>query len=59
MKQSIGSRGWRVRGLRQRGRRFFPASYQVMERLADGLQRFDVGKGTIRFPIGRPRLSRG
>jgi uncharacterized protein YdhG (YjbR/CyaY superfamily) len=33
---------------------FFPASYAVMERFADELQRFDVQKGTIRFPIGKP-----
>jgi uncharacterized protein YdhG (YjbR/CyaY superfamily) len=33
---------------------FFPASYQVMEMFAADLQRFDVDKGTIRFPIGKP-----
>jgi uncharacterized protein YdhG (YjbR/CyaY superfamily) len=33
---------------------FFPASYGVMERFASDLQRFDVDKGTIRFPIGKP-----
>ena len=33
---------------------FFPASYEVMERFADDLQRFDLQKGTIRFPIGTP-----
>jgi uncharacterized protein YdhG (YjbR/CyaY superfamily) len=33
---------------------FFPASYEVMERFADDLQRFDVEKGTIRFPVGKP-----
>lgn len=33
---------------------FFPASYEVMERFADELGRFDVQKGTIRFPIGTP-----
>jgi uncharacterized protein YdhG (YjbR/CyaY superfamily) len=33
---------------------FFPASYEVMERFADELQRFDLQKGTIRFPIGTP-----
>jgi uncharacterized protein YdhG (YjbR/CyaY superfamily) len=33
---------------------FFPASYQVMEAFADELKRYDVEKGTIRFPIGRP-----
>jgi uncharacterized protein YdhG (YjbR/CyaY superfamily) len=33
---------------------FFPASSEVMERFADELDRFDVEKGTIRFPIGKP-----
>jgi uncharacterized protein YdhG (YjbR/CyaY superfamily) len=33
---------------------FFPASYQAMERFADELARFDVQKGTVRFPIGKP-----
>jgi uncharacterized protein YdhG (YjbR/CyaY superfamily) len=33
---------------------FFPASYQVMESFADELDRYDVDKGTIRFPIGKP-----
>jgi uncharacterized protein YdhG (YjbR/CyaY superfamily) len=33
---------------------FFPASYEVMERFADELRRFDLQKGTIRFPIGKP-----
>jgi uncharacterized protein YdhG (YjbR/CyaY superfamily) len=33
---------------------FFPASGGVMERFADELARFDVEKGTIRFPIGKP-----
>ena len=33
---------------------FFPASYAVMETFADELQRFDLQKGTIRFPIGKP-----
>jgi uncharacterized protein YdhG (YjbR/CyaY superfamily) len=33
---------------------FFPASYEVMERFANELGRFDVQKGTIRFPIGKP-----
>ena len=33
---------------------FFPASNAVIERFADELRRFDVDKGTIRFPIGKP-----
>jgi len=33
---------------------FFPASYEVMERFANELERFDVDKGTIRFPVGKP-----
>src|SRR5262245_39910133 len=33
---------------------FFPASYQAMETFAEQLQRYDVDKGTIRFPIGKP-----
>jgi len=33
---------------------FFPASYAAIERFADDLRRFDVDKGTIRFPIGKP-----
>jgi len=33
---------------------FFPASYQVMETFSEELKRYDVEKGTIRFPIGKP-----
>jgi uncharacterized protein YdhG (YjbR/CyaY superfamily) len=33
---------------------FFPASYEVMETFAMELERYDVEKGTIRFPIGEP-----
>ncbi len=33
---------------------FFPASYEVMETFAKELERYDVQKGTIRFPIGKP-----
>jgi len=33
---------------------FFPASYQVMEAFSEELKRYDVEKGTIRFPIGKP-----
>jgi uncharacterized protein YdhG (YjbR/CyaY superfamily) len=33
---------------------FFPGSYQVMETFAEELKRYDVEKGTIRFPIGKP-----
>jgi uncharacterized protein YdhG (YjbR/CyaY superfamily) len=33
---------------------FFPASSQAMETFAEQLQRYDVDKGTIRFPIGKP-----
>ena len=33
---------------------FFPASTAVMETFADELQRYDLEKGTIRFPIGKP-----
>ena len=33
---------------------FFPASYQVMEVFSEELKRYDVEKGTIRFPIGKP-----
>ena len=33
---------------------FFPASYQVMEAFSEELKRFDVEKGAIRFPIGKP-----
>jgi uncharacterized protein YdhG (YjbR/CyaY superfamily) len=33
---------------------FFPASYQAMETFADELERYDVEKGTVRFPIGKP-----
>jgi uncharacterized protein YdhG (YjbR/CyaY superfamily) len=33
---------------------FFPGSYQVMETFAEELQRYDVEKGTIRFPVGKP-----
>jgi len=33
---------------------FFPASGGVMEEFAKELEGYDVSKGTIRFPIGRP-----
>jgi uncharacterized protein YdhG (YjbR/CyaY superfamily) len=33
---------------------FFPASSGVMEDFAEELERYDVSKGTIRFPIGKP-----
>jgi uncharacterized protein YdhG (YjbR/CyaY superfamily) len=33
---------------------FFPASNEVMETFAKELERYDVSKGTIRFPIGKP-----
>jgi uncharacterized protein YdhG (YjbR/CyaY superfamily) len=33
---------------------FFPASSGVMEGSAEELERYDVSKGTIRFPIGKP-----
>jgi uncharacterized protein YdhG (YjbR/CyaY superfamily) len=33
---------------------FFPASYQVMEAFSEELKSYDVEKGTIRFPIGKP-----
>ena len=33
---------------------FFPASNEVMETFAEELERYDVSKGTIRFPIGEP-----
>jgi uncharacterized protein YdhG (YjbR/CyaY superfamily) len=33
---------------------FFPASNEVMETYAQELERYDVSKGTIRFPIGKP-----
>ena len=33
---------------------FFPASSGVMEEFAEELERYDVSKGTIRFPIGKP-----
>jgi uncharacterized protein YdhG (YjbR/CyaY superfamily) len=33
---------------------FFPASTGVMEEFADDLESYDVAKGTIRFPIGKP-----
>jgi uncharacterized protein YdhG (YjbR/CyaY superfamily) len=33
---------------------FFPASNGVMEEFAEELKRYDVAKGTIRFPIGKP-----
>ena len=32
----------------------FPASDQVMEMFADELAGYDIQKGTIRFPIGKP-----
>jgi uncharacterized protein YdhG (YjbR/CyaY superfamily) len=32
----------------------FPASTEVMETFADELARYDLEKGTIRFPIGKP-----
>ena len=33
---------------------FFPASNGVMEEFAEELDGYDVAKGTIRFPIGKP-----
>src|SRR5919106_1434116 len=33
---------------------FFPASGTVVDSLADELAGYDVAKGTIRFPIGKP-----
>ena len=33
---------------------FFPGSYAVMEQFSKDLERYDVEKGTIRFPIGKP-----
>jgi uncharacterized protein YdhG (YjbR/CyaY superfamily) len=33
---------------------FFPASYAVMEAFSEELEPYDVEKGTIRFPIGKP-----
>jgi uncharacterized protein YdhG (YjbR/CyaY superfamily) len=33
---------------------FFPASGDVTAALAKDLERYDVAKGTIRFPIGKP-----
>ena len=33
---------------------FFPASGTVVESFADELAGYDVAKGTIRFPIGKP-----
>lgn len=33
---------------------FFPASTGVMEEFAKDLESYDVAKGTIRFPIGKP-----
>jgi uncharacterized protein YdhG (YjbR/CyaY superfamily) len=33
---------------------FFPASYEAMETFAGHLERYDVEKGTVRFPIGKP-----
>jgi uncharacterized protein YdhG (YjbR/CyaY superfamily) len=33
---------------------FFPASYHVMESFAEELSKYDVEKGTIRFPLGKP-----
>jgi uncharacterized protein YdhG (YjbR/CyaY superfamily) len=32
----------------------FPASPAVIEKFADELGRYEVAKGTIRFPIGKP-----
>jgi uncharacterized protein YdhG (YjbR/CyaY superfamily) len=32
----------------------FPTSPAVVDRFADELSRYDVEKGTIRFPIGKP-----
>jgi uncharacterized protein YdhG (YjbR/CyaY superfamily) len=32
----------------------FPASNEVMETFAEELEPYDVSKGTIRFPIGKP-----
>ena len=32
----------------------FPASPAVVRRFAEELQRYDVAKSTIRFPIGKP-----
>jgi uncharacterized protein YdhG (YjbR/CyaY superfamily) len=33
---------------------FFPASYAVMEAFSEELEPYDVEKGTVRFPIGKP-----
>lgn len=33
---------------------FFPASSGVMEEFADDLEKYEISKGTIRFPIGKP-----
>jgi uncharacterized protein YdhG (YjbR/CyaY superfamily) len=33
---------------------FFPASGGVVSALSNELQRYEVAKGTIRFPIGKP-----
>jgi len=33
---------------------FFPASTGVMEEFSNDLESYDVAKGTIRFPIGKP-----
>jgi uncharacterized protein YdhG (YjbR/CyaY superfamily) len=33
---------------------FFPASTGVMEEFSKDLESYDVAKGTIRFPIGKP-----
>jgi uncharacterized protein YdhG (YjbR/CyaY superfamily) len=33
---------------------FFPASNGVMQEFAKELERYEVSKGTIRFPIGKP-----
>jgi uncharacterized protein YdhG (YjbR/CyaY superfamily) len=33
---------------------FFPGSYAVMEAFSEDLARYDIEKGTIRFPIGKP-----
>jgi uncharacterized protein YdhG (YjbR/CyaY superfamily) len=32
----------------------FPASPAVIEKFSDKLSRYEVAKGTIRFPIGKP-----
>jgi uncharacterized protein YdhG (YjbR/CyaY superfamily) len=32
----------------------FPASPAVIEKFSDELSRYEVAKGTIRFPIGKP-----